>query len=87
MFKDLAITFVSMTCDVLNLVVFFYVILSWIVPHDNRVYLFVESLARPLLTAVRKLIPPMGMMDLSPIIVLFGLELIKNILVGILTSI
>lgn len=86
MFRDLAITFVSMTCDVLNLVVFFDVILSWVVPPDNRVFQFVDSLARPILQTVRRLIPPMGMIDLSPIIVLFGLEMIKNILVAILSS-
>lgn len=86
MFRDLAITFVSMTCDVLNLIVFFDVILSWIVPRDNAVFQFIDSLARPLLNAVRRLIPPIGMIDLSPIIVLFGLEMIKNILVALLSS-
>lgn len=87
MFRDLAITFVSITCDVLNLIVFFDVILTWIVPRDNQVFQFVDGFARPLLNAVRKFIPPMGMLDLSPIILLFGLEIIKNILIAILSSI
>jgi YggT family protein len=86
MFRDLAITFVSMTCDVLNLIVFFDVILTWIAPPDNRVFQFVDTFARPLLNTVRRVIPPIGMIDLSPIIVLFGLEMIKNILVAILSG-
>ena len=87
MYRDLAITFVSMTCDILNLIVFFDIILSWIVPHDNAVFQFLESIARPILNTVRRFIPPIGMIDISPMIVLFGLELIKNLLVALLSGI
>ena len=86
MLKDLAITFVSMTCDILNLVIFFDVLLSWIVPVDNKIFQFIDSLARPILNGVKKIIPPLGMIDISPMIALIGLEILKNILVTILSS-
>ncbi len=66
------------------------VILSWfpIAPGSAMagVYSFLYAITEPVLGPIRRLIPPMGMggmgLDLSPIIVFFGLTILRSILCG-----
>jgi YggT family protein len=59
------------------------VVLSWIAPGTfNPVVSLVFSLTEPLLGRARKLIPPFSGLDLSPLIVLVGLQLILILVVG-----
>ena len=69
------------------------VILSWLVSFNvvntsNRfVYMvsdFVHRLTEPALGRIRSFLPSLGGFDLSPIILIFGLVLIQDILIQIL---
>jgi len=68
--------------DLYSLVVLVAVILSWI-PMDPRhpVVKFIHSLTEPVLAPIRNVLPPMGGLDLSPMVLLFGLQLLKALLV------
>ena len=57
------------------------VILSW-VGMDARHPLpsFVRRLTEPLLDPIRRVVPPVGGMDFSPMILLVGLQLLKGLL-------
>ena len=58
------------------------VILSWINPGTyNPVSALLYSLTEPLLRPARRLIPPISGLDLSPIAVLIGLQLLKMLLI------
>ena len=71
--------------DMLRLIVnvFFFailigVVLSWLDQRgSNPVSSVVDSISYPLLSRARSLIPPIGGMDLSPIPVLLGLQLVQ----------
>ncbi len=68
--------------NVFLIAVFIQVILSWINPgayHPAANLLF--SLTNPLLAPARRLLPPMSGLDLSPMLVMIGLVLLKFYLV------
>ncbi|SHF31611.1 YggT family protein [Modicisalibacter ilicicola DSM 19980] len=62
------------------------IILSWVAPqasHPGAILIF--QLVEPIMAPVRKVIPPLGMIDLSPIVVFIAINLIDGIVVGALT--
>ena len=59
------------------------VVMSWINPGAyNPVLSVLYSLNEPLLAPARRMIPPMGGLDLSPIVVMVALQLVAILLVG-----
>ena len=59
------------------------VIMSWINPRSYNPLLGVlYSLNEPLLTPARRIVPPIGGLDLSPIVVMVALQLVAILLVG-----
>ena len=55
---------------VLTFIIFIYVILSWISAGYNPVTAMIGSIAEPVLRPARRLIPPLGGLDLSPLVVI-----------------
>ena len=61
-------------------------ILSWVAPQASHpAALLVMQLVEPIMAPVRKVIPPLGMIDLSPIVVFISISLLDNLVVGSLT--
>ena len=57
------------------------VVLSWVNPNaDNPAVSLLYSINEPLLAPARRLIPPLSGLDLSPVVVLLGLQLAKMLL-------
>lgn len=46
----------------------------------------VDSLVRPLLDPIRRVVPPVGMLDLSPMVLIILIEVVSNILYNFLRS-
>ena len=58
-------------------VILFYVILSWITPGTyNPAISLLAAIAEPVLQPIRRLIPPIGGLDLSPLFALIGIQAI-----------
>jgi len=56
-----------------------YVLLSWVPAAQSSAFgRFLERLCEPYLGLFRKIIPPIGMIDISPIVAIFMLNFIKN---------
>jgi YggT family protein len=74
--------FLANLIDLYSLVVLVAVILSW-VPLDRRnpLVTITHALTEPVLAPIRNVLPPMAGLDLSPMILLFALQLFKNLLV------
>jgi YggT family protein len=70
------------------LVLFLYVILSWFSPDPrNPLVQLLTLIAIPILEPVRRLIPPIGgVIDLSPILAMFALQLLNAFLHSILNA-
>lgn len=59
------------------------IILSWVAPNASHPgALLVMQLVEPIMAPVRKVIPALGMIDLSPIVVFIAINLIDGLVVG-----
>jgi YggT family protein len=67
--------------DLYSLVVLAAVILSW-VPLDRRnpLVTITHALTEPVLAPIRNVIPPMAGLDLSPMVLLIALQLLKRLI-------
>ncbi len=66
-----------------------YIIMSWIRPTDGLIgdiYRVLGSITEPWLGIFRRFIPPIGMIDVSPIVALIALRIIANALIGLVRS-
>ena len=71
--------------DIYSLIVFGSVIISWIqLAPDNPVVQFLHSMTEPLLAPIRQIMPDMGGLDFSPLILLFGIRLVRSALISVL---
>lgn len=59
------------------------IILSWVAPNASHPgALLVMQLVEPIMAPVRKVIPPLGIIDLSPIVVFIAINLVDGLVVG-----
>jgi YggT family protein len=67
--------------DLYSLVVLVAVILSWIqLDRRNPLAAIVFTLTEPVLEPIRQVLPPMGGLDLSPMVLLIALQILKGLL-------
>ncbi|HEX7343029.1 MAG TPA: YggT family protein [bacterium] len=60
-------------------------VLSWFQPDTRQpVIAFIYSVTDPVLNSIRRLIPPLGMVDLSPFFAIAALWFVDNFLVPVL---
>jgi YggT family protein len=67
--------------DLYSLVLLVTVVMSWL-PVDRRSPLrtLLDGLTEPVLAPIRRALPPMGGLDLSPMVLLIGLQFLKRLL-------
>ncbi len=80
-----AIDILNIVIYVLMAAVFVRVLLSWIVPiqpsiASNPIITFVFQMTEPVLAPIRRVLPAMGMLDLSPMVALLLLSLAQVLL-------
>ena len=80
---------VDRAIQLLTILVFVRVLLSWIpsLDYGHPVISFIVRVTDPILQPVRRLLPPIGGLDLSPIVAIFLLQLVGQLLHQILVSI
>ena len=63
------------------------VVLSWVAPQSqNPAVALIHQITEPIMAPARKLVPPMGGMDFSPIITFMLIQLMKILVVGSLVE-
>jgi YggT family protein len=79
--------------DIYLWLVIITIVMSWLVlfgvlnTRNRMVYKFLDLLNRatnPVLMRIRKVIPAVGGMDFSPMVLMFGIYIIQNFLYGLL---
>ena len=82
--------FVHVFILVYILLIFGYIITSWIrLPYSawlNRIQRFLYDVCEPYMRIFRRILPPLGPLDLSPIVAIFSLFIIDRVIQAILES-
>jgi YggT family protein len=80
--------FVNVFIYVYILLIFIYVLTGWIrLPYSpwlNRIQRFLYDICEPYLRLFRRILPPLGPLDLSPIVGVIVLIILQRVLISIL---
>jgi YggT family protein len=87
---DSVANFVNVFVSVYILLILAYIITSWIrLPYSpwlNRIQRFLYDVCEPYLRIFRRIVPPIGPLDLSPMIAVIVLIVIQRVVVGLLAG-
>jgi YggT family protein len=80
-FFSYAAQFVGLLVYVLTAAIFLRAIFSWFVPagSDNVIMRFLRDITEPILAPIRRVMPSMGMLDLSPFVAMILLQVVGSI--------
>lgn len=79
------ILFAMRIIQIYNILIIARVFASWIVRNPyNRVYHFLITITEPVLGLIRRILPPIMGLDLSPIIAFFLLDLLSRLLASLM---
>ena len=79
-------TFVTVFIYVYTLLIFVYILTSWIrLPYSlSPVQRFLYDVCEPYLRLFRRIMPPLGPLDLSPIVAVLGLMIVLKAVTAVL---
>ncbi|MCZ7672090.1 MAG: YggT family protein [Chloroflexi bacterium] len=75
--------------NIIIILLFARVIISWVRPNPyhptwGKIIEIVYQLTEPLLAPIRRLLPQTGMMDWSPLVLMIGIWVLRQIVVSVL---
>jgi YggT family protein len=74
------LSLLALLIDLYSLVVFVTVILSWVqLSPENPIVRISQKLVEPVLAPIRRVLPDLGGIDLSPMVLLFALRALKSL--------
>ena len=81
-----AIRFVIAAIELYTIVLLVRIVFSWLPPRSraSQFYAFLHVATEPVLRPFRRILPPMGGFDLSPILLFFLLAFLQRLLRGLL---
>ena len=80
------ITIISIVSQLLVLLVFISVILSYFMDPYHPIRRGVDNIVEPMLSPIRRVVPAMGMLDFSPLVLILLIQLLKSLLVSLLLN-
>lgn len=75
---------VNIFADILVLFIFLRMILSWFSHEAHGLQRFLYQVTEPLLSPIRRSIPSLGFFDLSPLVALLLIEVLRSLLNSLL---
>jgi YggT family protein len=77
---------INLTVQIVTLLVIAHVLMSYFLSPYHPARQFVDRLVEPMLAPIRRMVPPAGMFDFSPIVLILLVELLGIILRQLLIS-
>jgi len=81
----MAHSLVQTVLRVLTLVIIVDVLVSFLLPPNNRFREVLDRIVNPMLDPIRRIVPPISHFDFSPVILLIILQIIERILLKFLS--
>jgi YggT family protein len=79
--SDFVLTFVSTLIYILNFAIIVRSLMSWFNPSpDNPIVRFVIEITEPVLAPLRRIVPRIGMIDITPIVAILLLNVVLQVL-------
>lgn len=83
---DFAVDFVSILTTILSIAIVGRSVLSWVdLGPSNPLVIIIFQITEPVLAPIRRVLPNFGGLDLSPLAAIVGLNIIRYILIRILS--
>ena len=80
------ITIISIVSQLLVLLVFISVILSYFMDPYHPIRRGVDNIVQPMLAPLRRVVPTVGMLDFSPVVLILLIQLVKSLLISLLLN-
>jgi len=81
-------SFIHVLFTVLTMAIFARVLLSWFpIRPDNPLVVVLMEITDPILKPLRRVVPSLGMLDITPIVALFLLQILEQVLRSALWSV
>jgi YggT family protein len=80
------ITIINIVSQLLVLLVFISVILSYFMDPYHPIRRGVDNIVEPMLAPIRRVVPLLGMLDFSPLVLILLIQLVKSLLVSLLLN-
>ena len=85
--SDYLVQFINLLGMVLYIAILGRVIISWLnLSSENPIVVILNQITEPILGPIRRLLPRMGMLDLSPIVAILLIGLIQRVLISLFAS-
>lgn len=82
------IQFIGTLFDLMSLAIVARILMSWFrSSQSGPIYKFLYDVTEPILGPARRLIPPVGMIDFSPLLVLILMDVAQNLIIRLLLQI
>lgn len=83
---DVLIALVQAIGSILFIIVIVSVVLSYFMSPYHPIRSSLDRIVEPMLMPIRRVIPPLGMIDFSPLILIILIQVIETLLISILAS-
>jgi YggT family protein len=83
---DILILFINAISQLLVLLVIVSVILSYFMDPYHPVRRAIDGVVEPMLAPIRRIVPLVGMLDFSPLVLILLIQLLSNILIRVLIA-
>ena len=80
------ITIINIVAQLLVLLVFVSVILSYFMDPYHPIRRGVDNIVEPMLSPIRRVVPTLGMLDFSPLVLILLIQLIRSLIVSLLIN-
>jgi YggT family protein len=81
------INFVNLLFQILSLAILIRALLSWFnLPPTNPLVTFLYDITEPILAPLRRVVPRIGMIDITPVVALLLMQFVQNLLVSVLVG-
>jgi YggT family protein len=84
---DVVISFINILTTVLFVAILIRALMSWIMPNDGTgLSRVLVDITEPVLAPIRRILPPVGGIDFSPILAMVLIQIVGRVLAGLVAN-